>query len=69
LWLHADNELILPATDGHPVQRANDATEVKKELGLHRSQRYGWQSKARARRNQSELEQIFAAGNARLKRQ
>ena len=40
-----------------------------KELGIHESQLYGWRSKARARRDQSEREQSLAAENARLKRQ
>ena len=40
-----------------------------KELGLHDSQLYGWRSKARAKRDQSDLEQSLAAENARLKRQ
>ena len=43
--------------------------KAAKELGLHESQLYGWRSKARAKRDQSELEQSLAAENARLKRQ
>ena len=39
------------------------------ELGVHDSQLYSWRSKARAKRDQSELEQSLAAENARLKRQ
>ena len=39
-----------------------------KELGLHDSQLYGWRSKARAKQDQSDLEQSLAAENARLKR-
>jgi len=36
---------------------------------LHDSQLYSWRSKARANRDQSDLEQSLAAENARLKRQ
>ena len=43
--------------------------KAARELGLHESQLYGWRSKARAKRDQSELEQSLAAENARLKRQ
>jgi len=43
--------------------------KAAQELGLHESQLYGWRSKARANRDQSELEQSLAAENARLKRQ
>jgi transposase len=43
--------------------------KAAKELGLHESQLYGWRSKARAKRDQSELEQSLAAENACLKRQ
>ena len=39
-----------------------------KELGLHDSQLYGWRSKARANRDQSDLEQSQATEIARLKR-
>ena len=39
-----------------------------KELGLHDSQLYGWRSKARAKRDQSDLEQSQATEIARLKR-
>ncbi len=42
--------------------------KAAKELGLHDSQLYGWRSKARAERDQSDLEQSLAAENARLKR-
>lgn len=38
------------------------------ELRLHDSQLYGWRSKARAKQDQSDLEQNLAAENARLKR-
>jgi len=44
-------------------------SKAAKELGLHGSQLYGWRSIARARRDQSDLEQSLAAENARLKRQ
>lgn len=43
--------------------------KAAKELGLHDSQLYGWRSKARAKRDQSDLEQSQAAEIARLKRQ
>ena len=43
--------------------------KAARELGLHDSQLYGWRSKARATRDQSELEQSQAAEIARLKRQ
>ena len=43
--------------------------KAAKELGLHDSQLYGWRSKARAMRDQSDLEQSQAAEIARLKRQ
>ena len=43
--------------------------KAAKELGLHDSQLYGWRSKARATRDQSDLEQSQAAEIARLKRQ
>ena len=43
--------------------------KASKELGLHDSQLYGWRSKARAKRDQSDLEQSLAAESARLKRQ
>jgi transposase len=43
--------------------------KAAKELELHESQLYDWRSKARAKRDQSELEQKLAAENARLKRQ
>ena len=43
--------------------------KAAKELGLHDSQLYGWRSKARATRDQSNLEQSQAAEIARLKRQ
>jgi transposase len=42
--------------------------KAAKELGLHDSQFYGWRSKARAERDQSDREQSLAAENARLKR-
>ena len=42
--------------------------KAAKELGLHDSQLYGWRSKARAKQDQSDLEQSLAAENARLKR-
>jgi len=42
--------------------------KAAKELGLHDSQLYGWRSKARTKRDQSELEQTLAAENARLRR-
>ncbi len=38
------------------------------ELGLHSSQLYGWRSKAKAGREQSDIEQQQAAEIARLKR-
>ena len=41
--------------------------KAAKELGLHNSQLYGWRSKARAKQDQSDLEQSLAAENARLK--
>ena len=44
-------------------------SKAAKELGLHASQLYGWRSQARAKRDQSDLEQSLAAENARLKRQ
>lgn len=44
-------------------------SKAVKELGLHSSQLYGWRSKARAKRDQSDLEQSQAAEIARLKRQ
>ena len=43
--------------------------KAARELGLHDSQLYGWRSKARATRDQSDLEQSQAAEIARLKRQ
>jgi transposase len=43
--------------------------KATRELGLHDSQLYGWRSKARATRDQSDLEQSQAAEIARLKRQ
>ena len=43
--------------------------KAAKEPGLHDSQLYGWRSKARAERDQSDLEQSQAAEIARLKRQ
>jgi transposase len=42
--------------------------KAAKELGLHDSQLYGWRSKARAKRDQSDLEQSQATEIARLKR-
>ena len=42
--------------------------KAAKELGLHDSQLYSWRSKARAKQDQSDLEQSLAAENARLKR-
>ena len=42
--------------------------KAAKELGLHNSQRYSRRSKARAKQDQSDLEQSLAAENARLKR-
>ena len=42
--------------------------KAAKELGLHNSQLYGWRSKARAKQDQSDLEQSLATENARLKR-
>jgi len=42
--------------------------QAARELGLHESQLYGWRSKARANRDQSDREQSLAAENARLKR-
>jgi transposase len=39
-----------------------------KELGLHDSQLYGWRSKARAKQDQSGLEQNQATEIVRLKR-
>ncbi len=39
-----------------------------KELGLHESQLYGWRTKMRVARNQSETERAQAAEIARLKR-
>jgi transposase len=44
-------------------------SKAAKDLGLHESQLYGWRAKARATRNQSDLEQSQAAEIARLKRQ
>jgi len=44
-------------------------SKAAKELGLHDSQLYSWRSKARAKRDQSDLEQSQAAEIARLKRQ
>ena len=44
-------------------------SKAAKELGVHDPQLYGWRSKARAKRDQSDLEQRLAAENARLKRQ
>lgn len=43
-------------------------SKAAKELGLHDSQLYGWRAKARARQDQSEIEQSQAAEIARLKR-
>ncbi len=43
-------------------------SKAAKELGLHDSQLYGWRSKARAKRGQSDLEQSQATEIARLKR-
>lgn len=43
-------------------------SKAAKQLGLHDSQLYGWRSKARSERDQSEVEQSLAAENARLKR-
>ena len=43
--------------------------KAAKELGIHGSQLYGWRSKARAKRDQSDLEQRLATENARLKRE
>ncbi len=43
--------------------------KAAKELGLHDSQLYGWRSKAKVKRDQSDLEQSQAAEIARLKRQ
>ena len=40
-----------------------------RELGLYESQLYGWRTKARAERDQSETERAQAAEIARLKRQ
>ena len=42
--------------------------KAAKELGLHDSQLYGWRSKAKAKRDQSDLEQSQATEIARLKR-
>ena len=42
--------------------------KAAKELGLHDSQLYGWRSKARSKRDQSDLEQSQATEIARLKR-
>jgi transposase len=42
--------------------------KAAKELGLHGSQLYGWRTKARAKQDQSEIEQSQAAEIARLKR-
>jgi transposase len=42
--------------------------QAAKELGLHDSQLYGWRAKAKAKQDQSELEQSQAAEIARLKR-
>ncbi|MFV0278965.1 MAG: transposase [Parahaliea sp.] len=36
-------------------------SKAARELGLHSSQLYGWRSKARIKRDQSELEQNLAA--------
>lgn len=44
-------------------------SKAARELGLHDSQLYGWRSKARTKRDQSDLEQSQAAEIARLKRQ
>ena len=43
-------------------------SKATKVLGLHDSLLYGWRSKARSKRDQSDLEQSLAAENARLKR-
>lgn len=40
-----------------------------KELGLNESQLYGWRAKARAQRDQGEVERSQAAEIVRLKRQ
>lgn len=40
-----------------------------KELGLHKSQIYGWRSKARQQESSSDAEQRLQTENARLKRQ
>lgn len=42
--------------------------KAARELGLHDSQLYGWRAKARAKQDQSEIEQNQAAEIARLKR-
>ncbi len=44
-------------------------SKAAKDLGLHASQLYGWRTKARAARNQSDLAQSQAVEIARLKRQ
>jgi transposase len=43
-------------------------SKAAKEPGLHDSQLYGWRAKARAKQDQSDLEQSLAVENARLKR-
>ena len=48
-------------------QEKIDIEKAAKELGLHDSQLYGWRSKARAKQDQSDLEQSLAAEHARLK--
>jgi transposase len=52
-----------------PWQKKIGIPKATRELGLHDSQLYGWRSKARATRDQSDLEQSQAAEIARLKRQ
>jgi len=43
-------------------------SKAARELGLHDSQLYGWRSKARTSRDQSDLEQTQAAEITRLTR-
>lgn len=43
-------------------------SKAAKQLGLDDSQIYAWRSKAQSERDQSEIEQMLAAENARLKR-
>ncbi len=51
------------------LAESKGVSEAAQELGLHSSQLYGWRTKARQARTQSETEQNQATEIARLKRQ